>query len=445
MMIYLLACGAGVQTGDTVDTGTTQVVDTATNDETTLQSSYGWISGETGVATGSAFADLDGDGYAELIVSYGNDVQRGPIAIHDNVEGELTQNAVWLSEEFHYYGMIDTGDVNGDGLIDVVASVFLGDDGFSEPGGVQLFLNDGEWLESTPSWEYSGVYSFSSALGDVDLDGDLDLAVAVGEAYYNEPGRSLLFENGGSGNFGDEPAWSTEADRHSFDVVWSDFNDDGMLDLLFANSGSGHTIYINTGGLPGSSPWWTASGDSESFEGNSATFGDVNGDGVVDAVVSDNMQLGGVGLVRGWCGPSFDLCWESGDTPAYQSAVAFEDTDGDGDQDLVAGSWWGTARVYARRGGSLDTTPSWFSDDSIVVESFAFEDIDGSDLATDVVSGTGLLRVPGRPLTISGGVYAGGWASGPGEVEVTYAIPYKRDLFIANWENHAGNPIYFWR
>ena len=71
----------------------------------------------------------------------------------------------------------------------------MGEERFDEPGGVQVFLNAEGALESEPFWEEHGFFTFSSALGDIDGDGDLDLAVAAGEAYYNEPESSLLFCN----------------------------------------------------------------------------------------------------------------------------------------------------------------------------------------------------------------------------------------------------------
>jgi len=443
MWFYLLACGGGIDTSDSFDTSVTVTDDTGVVMETSLSNQYGWISTETGVATGAAFADVDGDGYQELIVSYGNDIQRGPIAVHDNSEGELERSASWTSDNHHYHGKLDVGDVNRDGLVDLVVSRFLGDAGFSEPGGVDLYINQGGYFESTPSWSYSGVYTFSLALGDVDLDGDLDLAVAVGESYYNAPDRSLLFENSGS-SFASEPMWETESDRHSFDVSWADFNGDGMLDLAFANGGSGHTIYYNQGGVFGESPDWEASGDPESFEGNSLAWGDINGDNVLDLVVTENMQQGGSGEVVGWCGPSFAQCWRSEDTPLFQSSVTFEDIDADGDGDLVVGSWWGSVRAYENVSGSLETIPNWQTQNSLVVESIVWSDIDSSDQAVEVIRGDGLLHVPGDILEISGGVAAGGWASGPGEISVTYQVPFKRDMAVTNWENQVGNPIYFW-
>ena len=214
--------------------------------------------------------------------------------------------------------------------------------------------------------------------------------------------------------------------------------------LAFANGGSSHTIYLNQGGGFGDSPDWEASGDPESFEGNSLAWGDLNGDNIIDLVVTENMQQGGSGEVVGWCGPSFAQCWRSEDAPLFQSSVTFEDIDADGDGDLVVGSWWGTVRVYENESGAVSTLPNWETKNDLVVESIVWADIDASDQAIEVLHGEGLIRVPGDVLEVSGGVAAGGWATGPGEITVTYQVPFKRDMAVTNWENQIGNPIYFW-
>ena len=63
-----------------------------------LEEEPSWESFESGVATGLAWADIDQDGFAELIVSYGNDVQRGPLALYDNIGGILDTHTLWQSE-----------------------------------------------------------------------------------------------------------------------------------------------------------------------------------------------------------------------------------------------------------------------------------------------------------------------------------------------------------
>jgi len=384
-LFMLLACTAGKDPPDSAllaqDTGpagdTAELEDTAAAADWLAPSAV-WASEDVGHSTGGAFTDVDGDGDLDLVVSNGNDMSLGTLVVYENRDGTLSKSPSWASETRRYYGHIDTGDVNGDGWDDVVISRFLGADRFDSAGGVELFLNRGGSLPPTPDWTAEGFFSFSCALGDMDGDGDLDLAVAVGEVYYNEPDLSLVFENDGTGDLGPGPVWATQVARHSFDVGWADLNDDGVLDLFFANSGSPHTAYLGPI-LSATEPAWTADGDG--FEGNTLDLGDIDGDGHVDLVVSDNNQLGGVGRVRAWCGPDLVLCWTSADRPEMQSAVALEDVDGDGDLDLFAGAWWGEVRMYESVDGQLEDQPAWTSTEAAtVVEAFAWGDVDGDGL-----------------------------------------------------------------
>ena len=455
LLLAVLACQSpdkpapdtGLDTGtDTADSGTgSDSADTGLvgADWPPLDEDPAWESDGRGYATGLAWADLDRDGDAELIVAYGNDMDPGPLLVYDNDGGVLNPLPSWRSADEAYYGHLSTGDVDGDGDVDVAVSRFLGDGRFAEPGGVQVFLNDGGALEDTPAWEASGFFSFSCALGDVDRDGDLDLAVAVGESYRNDPDRSRVFVNDGAGGFGDAAAWETEADRHSFDVAWADFDGDGWLDLVFANVETGHTLYHNDGGALEATPAWTAAGDG--FEGNTLDWGDVDGDGWLDLAVTDNDQLGGAGAVRVWCGPDLEVCWESADEWRYPSAVSLEDADGDGDLDLFAGAWWGPVRGYENQGGALESEASLvLGSADMVVEALAWEDVDGSGARVRTISGEGLVAVPrrGRVLAVTGGVAGDGVVTGPGAVSAVVVVSGTRDLAVSDWEPEHGEWIY---
>lgn len=449
MFLLLLACADDPKLDDSA-----WVDDTAAPDDsaapgpwTELTARPDWESELEGYGTGLVWADIDGDGDGDLVVAYGNDMRPGPLVVYLNRDGQLDAQPSWRSDSDHYHGHIAAGDLNGDGLADLAVSRFLGEGRFEDPGGVFIYINRGGELEGSPSWSSpEDFFTFSCALGDVDNDGDLDLAAAVGEAYYNAPDVSRVYLNDGAGDFGGAAAWTTEQPRHSFDVAWFDLDQNGWLDLAFANGGSPHSVYLNQGGQLESTPAWEASGAPETFEGNTLDWGDVNGDGWLDLAVSDNSQLGGTGTVSLFCGPTLERCWESADPAAYQSAVSIEDVDGDGAPELVAGAWWGEVRLYPNDGG-LAPEPAWTSSTTTVIEAFGWQDSDGSHDQVVTLEGEGLVQVPGRGrvLSVQGGVAGDGWISGPGTVRAEVLAPAPRDLAVSNWDRDIGDQLFLRR
>jgi hypothetical protein len=408
----------------------------------------GWTATDHGYGTGGAWADIDGDGALDLVVSYGNDMEPAPLAVHLTHDGGLSPAADWVSAVTAYHGHLAVGDVDGDGWTDVVVARFLGATGFDEPGGVSLYLNQGGYLPDEPTWEsLEGFYCFSVALGDIDNDGDLDLAAATGEPYRHDAEPDLLFLNEG-GVFAEPPAWQSAEATWSMDVAFFDANLDGALDLAFARRGSPHAIHLNTGaGLPEAAPSLLAEGDS--FEGNSLDFGDVDGDGWPDLAVTDNQQLGGPGTVRLFAGPDLALAWETAAQGADYSAVALADLDADGDLDLAVGAWWGAVGLHRNEGGVLEPAPSWEAEDDLVVaEVFALHDLDGHDTGQVTVAGPGPLLPLPRPCqvvsTSADGAVGDGYFSAPTEADLAVGcnVSPAPDLLVTDWTRGKGNVLF---
>jgi hypothetical protein len=407
----------------------------------------GWTATDHGYGTGGAWADIDGDGALDLVVSYGNDMEPGPLAVHSTRAGALSPAADWVSAVAAYHGHLAVGDVDGDGWTDVVVARFLGAVGFDEPGGVSLYLNQGGQLPDEPTWESEeGFYCFSVALGDIDNDGDLDLAAATGEPYRHDAEPDLLFLNEG-GVFAEPPAWQSAEPTWSMDVAFLDANLDGALDLAFARRGAPHAVHLNTGtGLPEAAPSLLAEGDS--FEGNSLDFGDVDGDGWPDLAVTDNQQLGGPGTVRVFTGPDFTLAWETAAPEADYSAVALADLDADDDLDLAVGAWWGAVTAY-RNAAGLEPQPSWVAeDDAVVAEVFALHDVGGEDAREVEVRGPGPLLPLPRPCQVVStsvdGAVGDGFFSAPTEAELTVGcrVSPALDLLVTDWTRGTGNIVF---
>jgi len=428
-----------------------------------------WVSADTEVSTGALLADIDQDTWPDLVVANGNDIHRQRLVVYYNQgDGTFPANPDWQSDDVDYHGHLAVGDVNGDGWPDVAVSVYIGPGGFSQDGEVKLYLNDGAGaLAATPSWTADeDVYTFRCAFGDLDNDGDLDLAVACGESYYNRPRYNRIFRNTG-GMLETLPIWEAAELDSSYDVSWGDVDNDGDLDLAFCCAGSPNKVYFNNGGVMATTAGWN-SGDTAEQDANTLAWGDVNGDDWLDLAVADNDQQGGSGRFKLYLNNGAGML---GSTPAwtsseggYGSSVVFSDMDNDGDLDLFSGQWWGPVRVHENQGGTLTSSAIWASSTNSVVERICFADTDRDQVqlrSADFFTTPGrtLYYLPHRPVKriLSAMVNTtqldfcadleNGWISlaedpSGGWLVVLYESSIDLEMAVSNWDSDDGNYLF---
>jgi len=116
--------------------------------------------------------DLDGDGQAELFCAKGPWRNSGTSLQLVKQAGSPTMQVRWKSAPDTMFHAFEFDDVDGDGDTDVVAS------DYAHGGRVFLYLSEDGKLAEEPAWSAKATGPVHEAvLGDVDLDGDLDLAI----------------------------------------------------------------------------------------------------------------------------------------------------------------------------------------------------------------------------------------------------------------------------
>ena len=418
-----------------------------------------WTTSEQNIySTGMIWRDCNRDGVIDVFFSNGNDIVQAANNIYLFGSGPMPTSASWYSSNLEYSGHCAVGDINDDGYPDLMVSDYIGA-GFGHPNRADFYLNQGGLPDATPVWSTPDlIFSFSCAFGDVDGDGDLDVAFATGEGYYQDYQQDLIYLNDG-GSFSNTVYWSSAASGASMDVTWGDVDNDGDLDLAFTHDQTATSVYYNNAGVIETSPSWQA---STSESGNTLLFGDVNGDNWLDLVVAYNNQLNGQGRFRVYFNDGAgnldpDYGWQS-HNGGYGSAIALGDYDNDGDDDLAAGRWFHELWVYENLGTTFTTAPIWSTAIECVAEELAWVDIDGLGVLPEVdtlaVDGsTKLFYTAHHPLYEIDSVvvdgsrlgYAGycydlvsGWLS-LAQAPVTEAICYYRysyhnDLAVSNWD-----------
>ncbi|MGD9720144.1 MAG: FG-GAP-like repeat-containing protein [Pirellulales bacterium] len=297
--------------------------------------------------------DFDGDGHTDLVTAnQSNDLG---LLLNDG-DGTL-QESVSVSLDGKPGLDVVVGDLNADGTLDLsvttagsrISGYFTGYYGGTYPiytsvGHLKVLLGNGDGsFTSGETKDLGDGRFFSAALGDLDGDGDLDVALSN----WDGPDLSVLLGNG-DGTFGAPQGWTVGAAAQQVDIA--DLNGDGKLDLVTTNLYSNVKVLLGNG--DGTfQPAQTVSPGGPNAQGQAV--GDVNGDGTLDLAVTSFTS-------NGYSGPYGSYVWYSdvkvmvllghGDgTFAAGNGylvdelplepLALVDIDGDGKLDIVAASY----------------------------------------------------------------------------------------------------------
>ncbi len=259
--------------------------------------SYGSPGNDNFVYHGAAAADLDNDGYTDIIATGIKDN-----FIYMNQGNGTFENVSWsvgIPPNSNLTAPLPL-DFDNDGDTDLY---------FSSTGPQMLFENrlvpDGTLAFIDISLE-SGVarpaHGFSAVAGDVNNDGYPDIYVAG----YNRYGfvmpnswhratngtANLLFINQGDGTFSEQAEnWGVRDTRWSYAAQFADLNRDGLQDLYVANDFGENSLYINQGHEFIDQA--AASGIVDPGNGMGVSISDYNNDGNLDVLVTNMSSTAG--------------------------------------------------------------------------------------------------------------------------------------------------------
>lgn len=349
-----------------------------------------------------AIADITGDSTIDVFIG-GNGSETGDLEPFSDLftndgTGQLTKMPASLFEPVSF-SAVEFADFDGDGNEDLILT------GCGDTSVAIIYLNDGAGhfllLADTP---FPGICGGDLKVSDFDADGDKDIFL-IGNIS-GQTSVAKMYINDGSGNFeelSDTPftglAYST--------VTSSDVDGDGDEDILITGENSSYlpvTIFYRSDG--GGSYTEITDVPFEGVDRGDTQFLDIDNDGDKDLLISGRTSLDIDGriskLYENDGAGHFTLLDNTPFAPVYQSAVDFSDIDNDGDQDLfIAGTNadypFGISKLYRNDGTGHFTEIQETPFKGVKSGSVTFADVD-NDGDEDLLL-TGTYGLPPNPTT----------------------------------------------
>jgi len=375
---------------------------------TTGQGAYfGWAVSE--------LQDVDGDGVTDLIVGEvngGSDI-RGRVWVYSGRTHTLLFRRSGRANDQNGYAVADAGDINGDGIADVISGApGVGDD----PGHAYVYSGaTGRTIVRLHGHRHAEQFGAAvSSAGDVNGDGVPDLLVgAPGPGMPGtEPGRAYVISGR---TFKALRVLSARHDGDSFGSATDrsdDLDGDGVSDLVIGASDAGrHTggaVYVYSGRT--GRRLFRIPGEPRAVEFGrffAAGVGDTNGDGVPDIYVGDYASndagtAGGYAAVYSGVDGSLLHAWRGAAGEGVGPGREAGDVNRDGKVDLIVGSWTssrgapqaGRVRVFSGATGRLlRTITSTTAGEDFGFDAVGVGDTNGNDTIDYLVSAASLDTV----------------------------------------------------
>lgn len=357
-----------------------------------------------------AFGDVDGDGDPDLF--WGDYFERGLLLFNNeapscgatNMKGRHIQFPDSVQAQTSGYNAPATGDVDGNGFMDVVMGVIGGAYSPRKTSIQNLFLisqqTKGTFAVTTrrliPTLDVGN--ESIVALGDLDNDGDVDAVIGSKiSTAEDDSGTLTWFENTGSAA---APTWrergllSAGGEFHLAPVI-VDIDGDNKQDLL-VGTWKDRVQWWSNGGTPAQARWTLRDSALVTLTRGSNTtpaLADIDGDGDLDLFVGEaSGQMNYYRNSGSRTEPRFTLVSDvfQGIDVGRRSTPTLADMNGDGRVDLLLGGedggvelWWNDSSAdsvrFVRAEGSLLNSPPY--------SSAAAADLDG-DGVPELIVGT---------------------------------------------------------
>lgn len=304
---------------------------------------------------GILILNVDGDGSADIIAQ----------ALPDVYWFEASEDGTWEGQKI---GEIPaTSHVNSQGF-ERGQLIAGGKEEFVIAGNGNIYLFQIPENPSTTRWDVHLIGENTSdegiGLGDIDGDGDLDIAAGRRPEQGEEPLIVVWFENNGT-----QDAWPDEEigrSNHPIDrVEIADLNGDDRADIIIAEERypglepDGSLFWFEQPIKDAGQAKWSRHAVVTQYSMNNLDIADLDFDGDIDLVT--NEHKGSVLETQIWendgTGEFVKRSIDQGKESHLGTQLA--DMDGDGDLDLVSAGWDNYAEMHLWRNDYFDSRFTW--------------------------------------------------------------------------------------